>query len=232
MHNQLETYMAEIEAHLAPLSSGQRVEELREMRAHLQAAIARQEDSQSHEEAVRDAIGQFGTPASVAGETVTAWRRGEALRKRGFWGAAACALTLTILLPRLFFPLERPHVLQAFQSHHLSPWVGVIVLLWQVPPFLLAGVVSGLAFSRRSVAGTGLAVAACEGFYLVRHIIRTPAIPPGFHLTAAAQLSFVSLLVGTLALNYGIYILAAVLGAWGAGRWRAIRTGRAAAAGM
>lgn len=103
-----------------------RADELREMRAHLEAAFAAGlERGQTEDEAAQGVLAQFGTPDAVGAETVAAWRRGLRLDQRSLWGAAACALALSFLLPRLLDPALDAVVMAYFQRihpHSTAPW--------------------------------------------------------------------------------------------------------------
>lgn len=89
MHRLLEDYLADVAAHLSPLPKAQRDEELWELREHLLNAVTvNREQGQSEDEAARAALEQFGAPDALGDNIVWAWRRGELIRKRSFWGAA------------------------------------------------------------------------------------------------------------------------------------------------
>ncbi len=77
MHTLLESYLAEVAAHLNTLPVKQRTEELGEMRQHLLNAVTvNQELNQSEEDAAASAVAQFGTPKDLSENVVWAWRRG------------------------------------------------------------------------------------------------------------------------------------------------------------
>ena len=97
MHSQLEAYLEQVAAHLGPMPVKQRSEELREMRAHLEAAAAaHRELGQSEEDAVRNALVQFGTPDALGQSAVAAWRRGVRRDWRDLASAAACTFALML----------------------------------------------------------------------------------------------------------------------------------------
>ncbi len=97
MHSLLERYLSEVAVHLGPMPVKRRNEELREMRAHLEAAAAAQcELGQSEEDAMRNALVQFGTPDALGQSAVAAWRRGVRRDWRDL--ASAAALTFALML--------------------------------------------------------------------------------------------------------------------------------------
>jgi len=98
MHNLLESYLAEVAAHLSALPPKQRAEELREMRAHLEnAVIVNRELGQAEDEVAQNAVAQFGTPQDLGENVVWAWQRGKALNKKSLFGATV-ATTLVLCL--------------------------------------------------------------------------------------------------------------------------------------
>ena len=162
MDARLETYLGEVAAHLHPLPGKRRGEELREMRAHLEAAYAAGlARGQSEEEAARDVLAQFGTPQELGSETVAAWRRGRSRDRRSFWGAAAFSLFVPWLAWNLMVIAEQPF----FKQWNVGPDSGAIpgwalAILFAtalLAPFLKGGLV-GLLFPRLGRARLGLAV--------------------------------------------------------------------------
>lgn len=229
MHSLLDTYLADVAARLGALPPRRRDDELREMRAHLEAAVAAgREDGLSEDAAAASALAQFGPPPhEAAAGIVRAWKRARNGRNVQLAGAGAITLALTMLLPWLLFPLEKPLVMRAFQSH--DQWIGLLVLFWQTPPFLVAGAVSGFAFPRRAVAGTGLAVAAYELFYVVRYALSAWAVPAAHPVIAvASHATVVRIEPVSFALFCTAYLLSAIFGAWAGSRWRWSRTAVAA----
>ena len=113
MHSLFETYLVEVPRRTsARCRAKQRSEELREMRAHLENAVAGyQAQGKTEEAAAQAALAQFGPPQTVGAETVTAWRRGEMLNRRSFWGAAVCALAVRLFMPLLLALLETTYLL-------------------------------------------------------------------------------------------------------------------------
>jgi uncharacterized membrane protein len=148
MHSLLENYLAEVAAHLGPLPAKRRAEELREMRAHLEAALAAGlERGQAEDEAARGVRAQFGTPEAVGAETVAVWRRGKRRTVKSFLGAALVTLAALNTVPYLVeFLLHR---FVASWPDHVTFWVTRNLAAWA-----LMGAVTGLSSPKRAVAGT------------------------------------------------------------------------------
>ena len=162
MHSLLETYLSEVEATLSALPARRRVEELREMRTHLDnAVIVNRELGQSEDEAVQTAVAQFGMARDLGENVVWAWRRGKRTNRRAnflsFLGAAICVTVLeTVELDLLAIPLNSLTHSDANTSH---PWiVGFCAFSVMAMAMALSGWVSGFAFPRRAVVGATFAV--------------------------------------------------------------------------
>jgi len=157
MHSLLEGYLKEVAEHLAGLPSARRAEELREVRTHLEnAVIVGRELGQSEDEAERDVLRQFGTPGELSENLVWAWRRGRAAQRRDFWGAAACAVAVTILTNHLPLWIESrllPNPGRGFLQPPFSVLFWLAWAIWLTPMFLLVGGISGLLFPKRAVVG-------------------------------------------------------------------------------
>lgn len=219
MHSLLENYLAEVAAHLGPLPAKRRAEELREMRAHLEAAYAAgRERGQAEGEAARDVLAQFGLPGMVGVETITAWRRGVKLDRRSFWSAAASIAVLTLLLTRLtpliqscLLPTPSGGLVQSpFSVSLWADWV-----LWLMPTFLAAGGVSGFLLPRRAVAGVASGLTVCLFSFLAPTLV--------FVLQASAasrsdggQTRWLLVCGGTDL----VFIVIAAAAAWAGSRWR------------
>ncbi len=158
MHSLLEDYLSEVATHLSALPAKQRNEELREMRVHLENAVfVSREGGQSEEEAVQNAVAQFGTPRNLGENIVWSWRRGLAQDRRSFWGAAACTSAALVLAPYLFITfIIRP--LEPIGSVDQADWAVVKWLLFgsNLAYPIVAGLTSGVFFSKRAIAGTAL----------------------------------------------------------------------------
>jgi hypothetical protein len=220
MHNLLENYLSELTAQLGPLPMKRRVEELREMRAHLESAVAGyRAQGRTEEEAAQAALAQFGPPQVVGTETVTAWRRGERLYRRSFWGAAACTLAVRFLMPFLLAPLETVYLHPTSPGHFVEPSMWVFGFNIAVP--FLAGAVSGLLFPKRAVAGAGLG--------LVAHFSLVLAI--GGYLFAHHGLGTYPVSLQTILLSLTGQCVTggsvSLVSAWAVSRWRTTRRGTA-----
>ncbi len=164
MHSLLEAYLGEVVTHLAGLPAPRRAEELREVRTHLEnAVIVGQERGRTEDEAVRDALAQFGTPGALGESLVQAWRREQALNRRSLLGAAACTSAVLILVS--YFVLTA--FIEPSLSHPLSH-TQAAAFEWKYRLSLLiisvaAGLMTAIAFPRRAVAGAilGAAVYSC-----------------------------------------------------------------------
>ncbi len=167
MHSLLEDYLSEVAAYLTPLPVKRRNEELREMRAHLEnAVIVNQELGQTEEDAVQNALVQFGLPEALGENVVWAWRREKKLSLQSCLKAAACTVAMTILLGHLM-PL-----LHFYSSPVVTPLHSSLLLwgegvLWLMPMFVLVGGVSGFLSPKRSVEGVALGMDAFLFYFLV-----------------------------------------------------------------
>ena len=159
MHNLLESYLAEVAAHLSPLPPKQRAEELREMRAHLEnAVIVNRELGQAEDEAAQKAVAQFGAPQDLGENIVWAWRRGKALNKRSLLGAAA-ATTLVLCLAALYMNyVGLPSWLNQYCNEHPG-YTMTLVRGVVLANFGLAGLVAGSLFPKRAARGACLGLA-------------------------------------------------------------------------
>src|ERR1700737_3913605 len=111
MHALVESYLQDLESHLDSLPPKQRVEDLLEMREHLQNALKECVDrGESEEEAARSVVTQFGTPEAIGQETVEAWQRGERLKKRTIAAVALFAFMATPLSGYLNRSVILPHL--------------------------------------------------------------------------------------------------------------------------
>ena len=218
MHSQLETYLTEVSSHLGALPGKRRDEELREMRAHLEAAYAAGRGrGQAEDEAAREAFAQFGTPNAVGTETVAAWRRGRRLDRRSFWGAAVCVAILTILLTRLAL-LTPPGLLptRGFGQPPFSLQIWAEWIVWLMPMFLLAGGISSLLLPRRAITGVAFGITAYLLFFLVRDMDQGRAFQD-----EADRIRWLIFCITDLVL-----VATTVAAAWAGSRWRTTRVGR------
>lgn len=171
MHSLLETYLAEVAAHLSALPAKQRNEELREMRTHLEnAVIVNRELGQSENEAAQNAVAQFGTPQDLGDNLVWAWRRGQLVNSKSLFGATG---TTTLVLCLMAFLMDGglggilysvmehilPRTFLLYCGKHES-WGMALVRGMLLANFGLAGFVGGSLFPRCAVRG------ACLGLIL------------------------------------------------------------------
>ena len=217
MHSLLEDYLAEVAAQMQPLPVKRRSEELREIRSHLENSFAVcQEQGGTEEEAAQSTLAQFGASETIGQETVAAWRRGENLRKRDFWGAAGCALALFCLLSYLLGPFADaalPHSGPA-NLHGLA-----VYLSWHYSIYLLAGGISGFLFPRCAVVGARLALALYLGFDTIHTVIWIAHVGhTQIHRPGMVGLSIV--------IQYAQVILLTLFAAWAGSRWHKARMGR------
>jgi len=165
MHKQLEDYLARVAAYLEPLPKTQRNNELREMRQHLlNAIIINREFGQSDEDAVQEAIRQFGAPEIIGGDVLLAWRRGVARDRRNFW--AVVLYTPIVLSSLLYFFMVSTDILprvwpasNVFFLHHMAlcnAYVHSLVFL----AFGLTGVVLGALVPKQAVRGVCIRMAS------------------------------------------------------------------------
>lgn len=223
MHSLLETYLAEVAAQLSALPAKQRTEEVREMRAHLEnAVIVNRELGQSEDEAAQNAVAQFGTPEAVGHSTVEAWRRGESLRKRDFWGITVCTLALS-QVPHLLTPLVLPPINHYLSSRPSVPliWLWLALLGCYACLYALLGGISGVVFPRQAVKGAAVGTALGAGYLCLLWIKHIQIAMQHTH----GAVNYTADLNGLVAL--AATLLFAVLGAWTGSRWRKARTGRA-----
>lgn len=103
MHStDLDSYMAELERNLRGLPKAQRREELAEMRSHLEEMIAAyQELGMSEEQAIADALRQFGETLPLARDLKTVYRKRVAFGVAETFGAIVGLYVLMIAVGSL-----------------------------------------------------------------------------------------------------------------------------------
>ena len=159
MHSLLEAYLEQVAAHLSVLPAKRRIEELREMRAHLEnAVIVSCELGQTEEEAAQSIVTQFGTPQELGQSIVAAWRRGVMLDRHSFWGAAACTFALLFLAAFSEGPFVRAYF-NPISTTHL-PTARYALLAFELFGPLVAGTITGSLFSKKVITGNASGVAA------------------------------------------------------------------------
>ncbi len=218
MHSLLESYLSEVAAKLGPMPVEQRSEELREMRQHLLNAVTvNQEIGQREDEAVQNAVTQFGTPADLGGNLVWAWRREQTRNKKSLLGAAVTvplALCLIcFLMNQRWFDLFLDHALNTILPRAFLMYLGehpgygmdftqaMFMLM-----FGLAGLAAGGLFPRQAVRG------ACLGLGLFW--LGFAAVDGIKQLTALVSLD------GLIHQGRGGWILSVLAFAWLGSRWR------------
>jgi hypothetical protein len=173
MHSLLEAYLSELAAHLSALPTKPRVEELREMRAHLENAVAGyRAQGSTDEEAAQAALAQFGPSAEIAAGLTHAWRRGQGswrdVVKSGLFGVAAL-WSVTGLCSVLGHYLESHPDVFAMLRLHFEPVF--YALLFGLPALL--GGLFGRYFAHGAVKGaawgTGAAYVGPWVMYEVIH---------------------------------------------------------------
>lgn len=194
------------------------------MRQHLlNAVIVNREFGQSEEEAATDVLGQFGPPQETTRGLIQAWRREQKLRRRDFWGAIVCVLLATPAMSWVYAPLDAAYWNWAIQHHHWDPmaphnpwfpWFWGFFAFEMAFYGLAVGLVSGMVFPRRAVAGAGLAALVLTTIAVTRWVVGVLQIPDGVPrdgLGLADLVAYVAVLA--------IFSTATVCGARGGIRW-------------
>src|SRR5689334_8784024 len=102
MNNRLETYLAEVSEHLSYLPELRRLEEVTEIRQHLEADItARQETGEAEQKATETALAQFGKAKEVASGLRKVHRREQNIRLRRRWDTRPGVLVMSVVAPLL-----------------------------------------------------------------------------------------------------------------------------------
>lgn len=225
MHSLLEGYLKEVAGHLAGMPAARRAEELREVRTHLEnAVIVGREMGQTEDEAVRDALAQFGTPEALGENLVWAWRRERIRQMRNFWGAAACAVAVTILtahLPLWIHTRLLPNPGRGFLQPPFSALFWSAWAIWLTPMFLLVGGVSGLLFPKRAVAGVVAGLTLFHSYFFVINLAHD----------SIAQISHQVYLLMLFGMDI-VFVVVSAAAAWAVSRLRMVgqRRGYQAAA--
>lgn len=138
MHNRLEDYLEEVTKQLGSLPAERRDEELREMRQHLQEAVANsREQGLSEGQAVAAALTRFGTPKEAARSVIGAQRR--EVRKQ--WGRKCSRYLITWAIVDTF--------VYALYSIALHPYgEGLLRWCWLLGVVVLLPMFSGRLMSR------------------------------------------------------------------------------------
>ncbi|MEO7715815.1 MAG: permease prefix domain 1-containing protein [Capsulimonas sp.] len=219
MHRLLDEYLGEVSARLDKMPVSRREEELREMRAHLQDAVAAGvERGASEEDAVRGVLNQFGSLDAVAGEAMSAWRRERAKSQRNFWTVVVGYLTsgyLLDLLPLLLGALANGHIAAVVPSSAHAARMAV----WGIANSLFIVAVLSAIFPRQAVSGLAAAMAIKLMLFATFFVIvsRTMA-----HQRQERSLSSYMLMGVTMVCGYALQLLVA----WLASRVRLSLAGR------
>ena len=159
MSSLLDVYLDEVAAQLDALPVKRRSEELHEMRQHLLNAVTvNRERGQSEDDAVANAVQQFGTPKDLGNNLVWAWQREQMLNKRNFWGAATCTFVLLFLAALLQAPFVRACYDFVGPAHPLI--MQHLLIAFELFGPLMAGIFAGSLFSRRGTVGNAFGVLA------------------------------------------------------------------------
>jgi hypothetical protein len=180
----------------------------------LESAVAGyRAQGRTEEEAAQAALAQFGPPQVVGTETVTAWRRGERLNWRSFWGAVV-SVPLTLLslmlvmshLPAGPIPWLDPWFTRYSLEHKGSAEVIGMALAQGMffTIFIIAGTIVGLLSPKRAL------LAGCLGL--------TVFFVGWTGLCGRSGLPVSWDRVG--------WIVMAIASAWAVSRWRNVRMGQ------
>jgi hypothetical protein len=123
MHKQLKDYLAQVEKVLSPLPAARREAEMKEMRQHLLNAVeVSQREGRSEDQAVADALHQFGEHQELGERIVLVWRR-EGWRQRvretpevAAFGVFSLVITLSFLWLTFAGPMQ--------WREALAPYIG------------------------------------------------------------------------------------------------------------
>lgn len=215
MHSLLEEYLANVATQMHPLPQEWRDEELRELREHLQNAIAaRREQGLSEDEAAQAALEQFGPPSDFAESLVWVWQRGERREnRRSFLGAVVCMSVSGYLGSTLIGKVVNVTSLLQSSVYRQHSWMITFLLFLSATLVMaLAGGVSGLAFPKRAVQGTAFTVAVAYAVSLGSSLVKTALSTGG-----SRELFFATVILMFNAATFGT---PAVMSAWAGSRWR------------
>jgi len=214
----LQNYLVELDCGLRPLALPERAAQVREVRAHLEEAVAaRREAGATDADAQLSAIAQFGHAEDLARTMVEAWRRREkGLNRRGFWSAAALLLALNWALTLIALVLLGLAHRSTGGWHTTNPGAGLIaVYLFTTAA---TGYVTGRIFPRRA-ARAALCVVAATYLFSFRHLsIGHLSVGHWLLGTVGFVLAWVITMLFTVAMNVATFGLPTILAAW-AGSW-------------
>ncbi len=152
MDKRLETYLQTVESELGEMREARREAELREMRQHLEAIVARlTEGGLSEEEATEAAIAQFGAARQVGRELEKVGTRKESLLRMvaaplgGVLCYAVLSLGMSVIDEFLRGIFTRSVIAPGIEWRYHGP-VGIFLMCW--PMALASGAVSGFISPR------------------------------------------------------------------------------------
>jgi hypothetical protein len=138
MHKQLEDYLTQVEKILSPLPAARRAAEMKEMRQHLLNAVeVSQRAGQSEDQAVADALQQFGAHQELGKSIVSVWRR-EGWRQRvreapevAAFGVFSVVITVSNLWLTFAGPMQWREALAPYIGGSLSmPYMFSLFFAW------------------------------------------------------------------------------------------------------
>ena len=220
MHSLLESYLAEVQAQLGALPATRREEELREMRQHLlNATIVNRERGQTEDEAAATAIIQFGTSEEASRCFIRAWQKEKARGRRDCWKTAAFTLGLC-------FAVQYPIPEVAFGGHGWPAWlVSIEIYGYDFIVQAVIGMIAGLVFPRKAMAGAAIGVTSWLIFITLRATQNIQAINqtnPHF-VNGPAKVDWNNYVIGCIYM-----IMASATAASLSSLWRRTKMGRRA----
>lgn len=193
MHRLPEEYLAEVSAQLIRMPASRRAENLREMRAHFEDAVAAGvERGASEEDAARQVVRQFGAPEALAAEEISAWRREQKAARRNLWKVAACYLGCSYLED--LYTLLQNYFTGAHRSYDL-PINGEIVVfsLWSTVTTLILVAIVGKVFPRQAIPGLAAGMAAKLMLFTITMLIISCAPAHSHHAPSFPLLLLIGL---------------------------------------
>ena len=167
MNSQLEQYLEEVETRLHELPMQQRQEEVAEIRLHIGTMIeAHKELGCTEEEAVRQALAQFGKAQVLSQGLSYAFHRGSNSLQGNLLTATVVASIACLIMSQLRFCVTStfiPTFVSGSQMNVVTGWwVGTLFIF----P-LLQGWLTAMAAPRKAVQGVALASVLSLGTFLI-----------------------------------------------------------------
>ena len=219
MHGLPEEYLAEVSAQMIGMPASRRAEELREMRVHLEDAVAvGVERGASEEDAARQAVRQFGSPEAIAAEEISAWRGEQKAARRNLWKIVVCYLGCSYLEDLI--TLVQNFLTGAHHPYDIPVGGEIVVFaIWPTIASLILVVIVSAVFPRQAFSGLAAAMTAKLVLFTIPILITSCAPPYSHHVPSFPLL----LLIGLVNLiQCAAQFLAASLGI----RLRRSRSGR------